>query len=225
MGDWTNTTAIPTTNFDGTGDDPDLARVDLKNMADDVSTMKAAAPSQTERGPIEIATAAEVRTGTDDTRALSPLSHVGIHGRGVLAGLDGANQSITNNTPTNINFNLESYDTDSIHNISTNNDRFIPPSWCSVIKIYAQVEFASNATGQRYIVVTKNSLAFPGHPWLSIPPNASDTTVLNISSGPLVVVGGTDILRVVVFQSSGSSLLIGGHNTDFQTWCSMEIIK
>jgi len=61
---------------------------------------------------------------------------------------DGSTQSIGNNSRTSVNFDTESYDTDTMHDTSTNNERLIAKTAGKYI-ISGNIGFGANATGVR----------------------------------------------------------------------------
>jgi hypothetical protein len=61
---------------------------------------------------------------------------------------DGSTQSISNNSRTAVAFDTENYDTDTMHDASTNNDRLIAKTAGKYI-ITGNIGFAANATGER----------------------------------------------------------------------------
>jgi hypothetical protein len=61
-----------------------------------------------------------------------------------------ANQSIPNDTDTALSFNQEDYDTDAMHDNSTNNERLTCQKAGKYV-IFACIGFQSNATGNRRI--------------------------------------------------------------------------
>lgn len=72
-----------------------------------------------------------------------------------------ATQSLTNNTNTAVAFNAtDEYDTDAIHDTSTNNTRLtVPTGMGGIWRITYSVEFASNSTGLRSAFLSINGSA------------------------------------------------------------------
>jgi len=126
---------------------------------------------------------------------------------GAKAKRNGTSQSIANGTFTAVLFNAEDYDTDSIHDISTNTDRFTVPTgkggkWA----ISASVLFTGSATGERRIAIYKNGSSANTDNRLSGQGTAGQTMAVD-SVFNLVA---TDYLSVYVYQDSGGSLNIDG---------------
>ena len=72
---------------------------------------------------------------------------------GVKATGVSTNQSIGNASESKLFWNAESYDDDSWHDTSTNNDRLTVPSGVTRVALKACVPWQGNATGIRYIIV------------------------------------------------------------------------
>lgn len=124
-----------------------------------------------------------------------------------------ATQSIANATYTAITFNTEDYDTDSIHDNSTNTTRFTVPTgkggkWL----ISGVMTFASNATGFRFVRLYKNGTAFivPS----GVAPVNGDTTQVAVSYIHTFAAG--DYMEVFVYQNSGGNLNVAGADTNIQ---------
>lgn len=130
--------------------------------------------------------------------------------------------SIATSSPTNINWNAEDYDDDSIHDLSTNPERLTVPSGVTEIKISFSIKFEPNATGYRSGYLSKNgSLTFKGAIGSDrLPVNSTASSVVFGKTAKLNVVAG-DYFMVQAYQDSGSSLNIS-YST---TWFAMEIIK
>jgi hypothetical protein len=120
-----------------------------------------------------------------------------------------SSQNINNNTFTAVLWNSDIYDTDAIHDTSTNTDRFTVPSgkdgkWA----ITASVLWAGSSTGERRIAIYKNGSATSDDFRLSGQGSAGQTIAIN-SVFDLVA---TDYLSVYVYQESGSTLAIDSVN-------------
>ncbi len=112
-----------------------------------------------------------------------------------------AAQSINNNTETKLAFDSERYDTDSIHDPSTNNSRLTCPA-SGRYAIFGTVRFASNATGHRYIFIRLNggkALAVQSSLALS-----GIVTMLSIST--IYDLTASDYVELWVYQNSGGAL-------------------
>jgi hypothetical protein len=143
-----------------------------------------------------------------------------------------ATQSISDTTFTSINFTSEAYDTDSIHDNSTNNERLTVPAGVIKIRLSLQIGFAANATGGRAITLLKNGGPVGvGGVWeTETSPDASWDTMLTGTTGIISVTGG-DYFEARVYQTSGGALNVvnapqfGGSGDPNQTWFAMEILE
>lgn len=112
-----------------------------------------------------------------------------------------ADQTIANATYTYLAFDSERYDTDTIHDNTTNNSRLTCKTAGKYL-IIGQVLFAFNATGSRIIGIVLNHLTTIGT--FTIAPNATYTTrCLGATIYDLVV---NDYVELIVFQTSGGNL-------------------
>lgn len=113
-------------------------------------------------------------------------------------------QSIANSTATTLAFNSERYDTDTIHDPSTNNERLT----CKTAGIYlisATVQFQANATGYRSL-----SLAVNGTISISgvVQPATAGGIVTQINVGGIYPLAVNDYVIVQASQTSGGVLAI-----------------
>jgi len=124
--------------------------------------------------------------------------------------------------PTYINFDGESYDTDSIHSTVTNTSRLTVPAGVSKVKLSGGIAL-NNVTANKYLflAIDKNgaTTAYPGQPVQGAILDAL-FPCLNVSS-PVVAVTSGDYfeLRLLVEADTSVDLMA----TD--TWFSMEIIE
>jgi hypothetical protein len=112
-----------------------------------------------------------------------------------------AAQTIANNTQTTLNWELEDWDTNSIHDNVTNNSRLTIPSGKSG---YYQVNtffvWANNATGVREIILSKNGSTLY---FTSLTPSTNQgfgqaSFIVSATAG--------DYFQLSVYQSSGGNL-------------------
>lgn len=114
-------------------------------------------------------------------------------------------QSISNSTWTILTFNSERWDTDIIHDTSTDTDRLVCKT-AGTYLIQGHVSFASNATGMRYVGISLNSAAglgfiSPPEPKAGVSGNETAFTVA--TTYQLAV---NDYVTLQVHQGSGGSL-------------------
>jgi hypothetical protein len=143
--------------------------------------------------------------------------------RGCLAFLVN-NQAISDVTTTTINFDGESYDTDSIHDTVTNNSRLTVPSGVTKVRLCAQVNFQTGSTTAafRSIEIAKNgALTYAGTPKF----NLEDQFGIGQVFSPVVSVVAGDYFTAQAYQASGGSMLILGTASGSLTWFAMEIIE
>lgn len=147
--------------------------------------------------------------------------------RGALVYYGGLGQSIADTFTTAVAFNYESYDTDEIHDGSTNNTRLTVPAGVTKVRLSGSVAWAGNTTGRRALRMYKNGVgSFAGNPH-STQSGYSVSHGQSVSSGALAVTGG-DYFELVVYQDSGAALdvnenVFGLNERD--TWFCMEILE
>lgn len=190
-------------------------------------TGKPSAATAVYPGIVELATDAETLTGTDTSRATTPANVqakiTDTLGHGALVYLD-ANQTITTSTTTNIAFDQEDYDTDTIHYNATNNTRLTVPTGVTKVRLTAHVTWATGTTGYRAITILKGGLAaYSGHPQVLDDASASQPGQ-QVSTPVLTVVAG-NYFDLQVFHTEGTNLDVVGDVNGASTWFAMEIIK
>lgn len=125
-----------------------------------------------------------------------------------------AAQSISNNTFTAVLWTADTYDTDSIHDTSSNTDRFtIPAGKGGKWAISASVLFAGSSSGERRIAIYKNGASATTDQRI----NGQGTGGLTASVNSVFNLVATDYLSVYVYQDSGGSLNID----EDLSWCSI----
>lgn len=198
---------VPTTNIDQDTDDPALGILDIKTMADRVNSMMNA------RG-------AASGVASLDSSTLVPASQLR-SSKGALVYASAA-QSIPNNTATSCNWNTESYDTDSFHDTSTNNERLTVPAGVTRVRLHASVWWAGNSSGQRTATFAKNgSQTFVGNSYDREGSPPTNDMAQEIVS-PILSVTASDYFEVQVSQNSGGALNANGSTV--WAWFFMEVI-
>ena len=128
---------------------------------------------------------------------------------------DASNQSIANGVTTKVNFDTENFDTDTIHDTSTNNTRLTATTAGKYI-IVASVRWASNATGRRSIFFLLNNATELAEKQLDEAEAAQVLTQGLVSAEDLAA---NDYVELLVYQDSGGALnVIGGRE---KTWFGM----
>lgn len=120
-------------------------------------------------------------------------------------------QSIANNTQVTLIFpSTEEFDTNNLHDVSTNNSRLTPSSTGKWL-IFAHIGFLPNSTGFRLVRITANNGAAPGAIAAQVVPakttgagdqTCSVTTVMDLTP--------SDFVEVKVIQDSGGALSVRG---------------
>lgn len=123
-------------------------------------------------------------------------------------------QSIPNATFTALTFNTEYYDTNAIHDTSSNTSRFTVPvggagKWAG----FATGAFASDSTSLRAMKWRLNGTDVPGVEHKLSAVSYSGTGYLSMALPPIALNEG-DYLEVFVYQDSGGSLNIGSASQD-----------
>lgn len=120
-------------------------------------------------------------------------------------------QSIANVTDTFATWTTQDIDTDNMFAPTSDT---ITINTTGVYLCQAQVVFASNGTGNRFVHIVKNDDATPSFT-LNIatgflPGNATNNLIVSCST--IAALTATDTLKVIVFQGSGGALNIGDTN-------------
>jgi hypothetical protein len=118
-------------------------------------------------------------------------------------------QSIADSTFTILNFNVESYDTNTYHDNSTNNSRLTVPT-TGYYNICSQVSFEGNTNGGRVVQLYKNGstvLTYFSGNYGGFTSDSSFFTSINVNAT------AGDYFEVRVRQSSGGSLGVLGLNS------------
>jgi hypothetical protein len=126
--------------------------------------------------------------------------------------------SIPNATWTRVAFDANDWDFGLIHSTTINNTRFTAPAY-GQYRIMFFAMFNSNATGIRYVRVTKNGVAIM-QPRCQNAVNG-DTTGLDMVTELTLAKG--DYIECEVYQSSGISLALLGASTGTRAW--FDVIK
>lgn len=162
-----------------------------------------------------------IRTLTQKKKIIAQTG-IPISFRGALVKktLDAA-QSFTTAVIAPITFSTAVYDTSAIFNIA-NNTRLTVPTGITKVKIKANAQIASNATGIRALVIYKNgSSSYDGRAANVSMPLSTEATTMQVVSPVLNVVAG-DYFEVFFKHTSGANLDVNGW---YPTWFSMEIVE
>jgi hypothetical protein len=130
-------------------------------------------------------------------------------------------QSITNATLTVVTWDVEGFDTDNLHDNSTNNSRMTAQVTGKYI-VGATLVYSENTTGARGVHVRKNGTTYYGGNEPQTPAAGgifhdafSHTTLVDLLAG--------DYVEIISFQASGVTLTItgGGNNPDTMAWMTL----
>ncbi len=110
--------------------------------------------------------------------------------------------SLTNNAMTAISFDSEIYDTDTIHDTSTNTGRLTCKT-AGVYLIVANIAFAAHNTGQRLLNIKHNGTTVLAE---HAQPASNDGTATSMSLATIYPLEMNDYVELFVRQKSGGAL-------------------
>jgi hypothetical protein len=112
-----------------------------------------------------------------------------------------ADASISNNTATILNFNSETFDTDSFHSTSTNTSRItIPSGKAGKYLINGKANWTASATGIRQVYIYLNNTTNISQSTLN-----SGAEVFDVSVSTTASLSVGDYIEFGVYQTSGTS--------------------
>ena len=210
----------------GTGDNPQFNSIELGHASDTSITRPSAGTIAVEG--VDVLTTSNTKTVTnktiDTTSNTLTVNYDDLQNhRGCLVYLD-ANQSTSTGGSATINFDQEDYDTDSIHDNSTNNERLTVPSGVTKVRLTARISWSSNSTGYRQATILENGVNMLAEPSVTTNAvNGTDTEILLVSA--VVRVVANDYFTLTAFQNSGGNLDVRGFTDGRRTWFAMEILE
>jgi hypothetical protein len=113
-----------------------------------------------------------------------------------------AAQSINSGSATALTWDTETFDTDSLHDNVTNNNR-LTASVTGKWMVTAAVSFAANSTGYRQVKINKNNTTDYAIA-VSLNLGASDTPGVTVSD--IVDLAAGDYVQIIAAQNSGGAL-------------------
>lgn len=114
-------------------------------------------------------------------------------------------QSISNATSTAVSWNAEEFDTDSIHDNSSNPSRLTVPSGVSFVDVMATGEWGSPSGAYRYLSIRRNVSNILAGDFRA----PLFEAYASISTGPVAVVPG-DYFELYVQHDAGGAINFGG---------------
>jgi len=143
---------------------------------------------------------------------------------------DTSDQSINNTTWTHINWNSETggYDTNTIHDTSTNNQRLTVPTGVTYIRLLASVNWVTAATGTRVAQFSKNDETTTPASVVGLSRsafNAGGAIGGHSLTSAIIAVTGGDYFTVAVWHNDGVAVDIDMTSGEHDSWFAMEIIK
>lgn len=125
-------------------------------------------------------------------------------------------QSINNNTYTALTWNSEDFDTDGFHSTTTNTSRItIPTGKGGKYRVEASTAWATDATGERVLVIRKNGSTVALNQTIG-----TTATAISNELSCVLVLAANDYIEAFVLQSSGGSLNAYKNNPDRYGWFS-----
>ena len=200
-----------------------------------------ASPTFTGTPVLPTGTTGVTQTAADNSTKLSTTAYAdassaaavaAISFRGALVEQTTTAQNISSVTETAVTFGTgtasEVYDTDSIHDLATNNTRLTVPSNTSYVKVSGQIEYDVDIADNTMVIlkIHKNGSAFSGIPEIHIRSISygSDTKYPSLQiTSPVIPAVPTDYFELIVeHKDAGTAFLRGSGG---QVWFAMEIIE
>ena len=158
--------------------------------------------------------------GAGITNGIIPSGGAAVLSRGALV-TTGAHSTLTSGIAKNVEFTIEQYDTDNIHDNVTNPTRLTVPVGVTKVRLTGSVRFDVNTVGDRQISFTKNGGTVPpGMGIQKLRPGAG-VAFMNIVSAITEVVPG-EYFELQALQFSGADLNVVNSP---QTWFALEVIQ
>ena len=134
-----------------------------------------------------------------------------------------AGQVIANGTQTTLTFDNEIYDTDGYHDNTTNNSRLtVPAGLTGMYYVRGRVNFDSNATGARYLIISINGTSSAYYDsYVVYPPVNGAETMIDVST--IVSLSAGSYVELFTIQTSGGNLTVKGGQV-FYTDFSLNLI-
>ena len=115
---------------------------------------------------------------------------------------ESATFAVANATDTVVLFDSERFDTDTIHDVSSNTGR-LTATTAGVYIIIGHISFPTNTTGFRSVHIRAE-----GSTELAFETRAPSSNATNVSISTITNLSATDYVELLVYQSSGGSLTL-----------------
>ena len=126
--------------------------------------------------------------------------------------VNSGNQSIPNAADTDLTFDTEEYDTDTMHSTVTNQERIVAKT-AGVYLVSCGVEFAANTTGSRQVKITVNNASVVGYQNTT---STLNNVVVRLNVAAQIYMDVDDYVKAVVYQDSAGSLnVVAANGTPF----------
>lgn len=143
--------------------------------------------------------------------------------KGALINLVG-NQTISNDTLTDLLFSGESYDTDQFHYVYQ--ERLTIPSGVSKVRLSGKVGWAANNSGHRAVGIHKNGgIGYQGYANAIQAINSGTIVTWMYVQSPILYVVPGDYFTLNVYQFSGTALNALGTSNGSYSWFAVEVIE
>lgn len=114
----------------------------------------------------------------------------------------GTGTSLVNNSATVVNFDSETYDTDSMHSTTTNTNR-LTAATPGLYTIRGRVGLADNAVGDRFIAIRKNGTEFARSEGAHL---AGSGNIWAMEVSDEIYLAAGDYVDMVVYQNTGAAV-------------------
>jgi len=119
--------------------------------------------------------------------------------------VNSTDQSIANATQTTLTWNTETFDTDAFHSTSSNTGRItIPAGKAGYYRLSANLTFAKNATGERFLILLKNGTKVNQQSY----GNFGSGAYISMSFSDVIYLAVSDYIELQTYQDSGGALSI-----------------
>jgi hypothetical protein len=119
-------------------------------------------------------------------------------------------QSISTASVTSLTFDTNEFDTAGIHSTTTNTDRLTAPI-AGIYQVNLSARWQPNATGSRFLAISKNGGGYFASNWIPATPATDDT---DESVSTLIQLAAGEYVDAFAYQTSGATLAVGDQGGD-----------